>query len=1407
MAKRYFNWKLAIVLVIGLAVLGTTAVVLRKWQRSHRAELGLAAGNKAYDEQRWVEAARNLGRYLIVDRENVPILLKYADAQLKIRPAKPSNIQQAINTYRSILRIDRSNFEAAKKLSEIYIVLGMPGEAELIARKQLEGDAAAQKEEQIGTQADKNPELRKLLALALAGQRKYSEAAAELKAIIQEHPEQILAYETLAQLTEQRPRDFVEPAAHWYDLSVKNNPSSALAYIIRAGFYLRNNDRAKVLADLEQAEKLDISDTNVQLRLARGFINAGVLDKAEEYLVAMQEATPTELNLWQTWVLLALKSQSKEKMVSVAENGLKNLSSQPWDFLPMAAELLIRAGQFDRASDCISKLRQQGIFPETVAFFEGLIAEQKGQYFDAVKHWQRSIESGNRSPQVRLALSAVLSRLGNRQSAAQQLRSLISERPNFLEGRLALIRLLAQTGNWAEVMDHATTAMRLSPDNTEAVLAYLQARVQLAAAGSNRSEKENLQIWQDIEEQLEAVEKAAEGVIDVKLLQFQVALQQSNFTKAEELIKDLKIDYPSQVKVALAEADMLTAQKKEHEAISVLNKAMEEFPGAVEPVLYLVMLYNREGAHKEIESTIKKALERINRHIVQRDLCLQLADLYTQWGQKDNAYQLLSEFVQKIPGDILIKRRLLGCEQVSKNSQQAQQLINNIKSLEGENGWQWRYEQAKAWFVGDNFTKYYPQIVSLLHENLLANPDDQTSRMLLASAYERSGELKLAISTYREALDRSPDDIRIIIPTITALSKAKEYAQVDEVLNRIQSRELRHPQLQTLQLQSHLRHGQLGSASEVLQDIITYDPNNEAARFSLALVNMQLNNFAEAEKLLSEIKAQEPNSLSITYAQVQLKIRQGKSEEALRLCDDMVNNLSNAYAYILRARTHITFGQIDKAAKDFEQSVIIEPNNVDVWIARSEFYRTIGQPDLALADIQHALSLEPDNLIIQKRTIPLLLASNNSEKIQQGTTILENALKSNPDDIQLRLFKARLLMLEGTTITIRDAQQILERITEDRPETADAWVLLGEIALAQKQHAKAIDAALRGLVYSPNNKILFSLKARGEAARSPALAIATLRVLYDIYPNDVDTNLQLANTYIAAGQAENAAKLLEKQLTISKDTDEQRRLNMALAVAQYRSGNKTQAQEIFDALFQSEPNDPGPLMAQVQLLSDDKLWNQLKRMIAQWRQNHPEDINTSIIVANTLASINDSDAHQVAEDLLRSVLEQAPRNLPAMNTLAMLLQMTEHFEEAARLYQEILELQPDNVVVMNNLAWIMCEEQGKYREALKITQRGLQIAPNYIDLIDTRGVIYHRLGEFDKAIESYNESITLYPKENPSVVASYFHLGRSLAAQKKKDKAIDELKRALDLHNQIGGLSKVDINEAQNLLEQLQKGS
>jgi tetratricopeptide (TPR) repeat protein len=1390
MPRRYFNWKLAIVLVIGFVVLGVTAFGLRQWRKSNRSEQGLKLGNKAYNEHRYGEAISQLGRYLAVERD-VSILLKYADAHLNIRPLKSNNVQQAIAAYRTVLREDKNNSEAAVKLTEIYLgSKGMAGEAELIATSYLE--------------TNQDLKLRRLLAIAQARQGKFGDAATELKNVISEYPDQILVYEVLGQFTEQRPQDFPDSASRLFNEAVKNNPSSALAYIIRAAFHLRNKDKVEAVTDLEQAGKLDLSDPNTQLRLAMEFINANVLDKAEKHLEAVQAADPENQLLWQNWSRLALKSKSKNIMLKVAETGLNELSFQPWDFMPTAAELYIRCDELERAADCISKLSQKGIAPSITAFLEGLLADKGGHLFEAAKCFRRAIESGNKSPRVRLALALVLSRSGDAQSALRQLRVLISESPGFLDGRMAYAKLLAQTRNWAEVAKQTQVADKISPGSLDAVLLYIQAQMQLLA--ESKTEKDS-PMWQALENQLTVLEKASDSAFPVKIMQLNLAIFWSQFSKAQQLLSEIKDSHASRIEVAMVEMKLLIAQDKTDGAVQKLYDIVSAYPKSITAVKYLAILLAAEDKTQECENIIKDALTRVEQPLAQRDLGLFLAGFYKRWKRQEKRYQLLNSLTRDLPDDILIQRELLRCEKVIKDNNRAQQLVDKIKTLEGEDGWQWRYEQAGIWFAQDNFKSRYPQIVLLLRENLQANPADQASRLLLAGTYKRAEQFPLAISTYRQAYDRSPQDFRTIVPYVKALNEVEEYDLADRILQRAADEDLSHPDLKRLELQGYLGRGELGPAGDILEDLLNEDPNNLSVCLELAMLKMRQNKFDEAGQLLIRFKIQDPNSLQVKVAQIELNVRQGKSAEALLLCDEIVNNLNNASAYILRARTFVMLEQTDKAIEDFDHATTTEPNNVGAWVARSDFYHSVAQFEKAIADIQQALSIAPSNIQLQKRAISLLLASNRPDKVLQGRAILDKALTTNPDDVWLRLYQARSLIPEGTAPAFGNAERILQKITREKPKISQAWVLLGELSLKQREYGETVDIALRGLVHKRNDRPLLLLKARAEAERSPALAIPTFKLLHETDPNDTDIALLLAETYIEADESEKAVNLIREQLVSYSSAANERKLKIALFRALYKNGEKAKFQKELDALLRSEPDDSGPLLALVLLLKSDKFWSELNQKVIDWRQNHPKDTDTLVIIAGELTTTEDGQAKKIAEDLLRGVLANHPDSLPAMNALALLLQLTDRSPESAALYRQVLTLEPDNVKAINNLTWILCEDQGKHKEALDLTQRGLKIAPNYVDLIDTRGIVYYRRGEYEKAVQNFNTCLALYPKGTLAATTTYFHLGRTLAKMGQKDGAIANLNKALELNDEIGGLSDKDKEEAQRLLEELSKGN
>nr|MBP8305336.1 tetratricopeptide repeat protein [Phycisphaerae bacterium] len=312
MRRGYFNWKLALVLVLAVVVVAATAVGLRQYQKTGRAAAALKVGNAAYEQGDWDEAASNLGRYIGLHQEDVSALMKYAHAQLRRRPATGGHVQQAIAAYRNVLRADRSNAEAAQRLCEVYLApaVASPGEAELIASRYLNDNPGP------------HPEIRYLLGAAMARLGRFDQARQEWAAVIEASPGYAPAYEAMGRLAEERPADANEPASHWFDLAVQRDPNSAGARIARAGFHARQGRSAEAIADLEAAESKDLSDYEVRIRLAQQWLQAGDLGRARAHLEALAQTSPSEVTLWQTWAELAMRMQSTEVMGEVADKGM-----------------------------------------------------------------------------------------------------------------------------------------------------------------------------------------------------------------------------------------------------------------------------------------------------------------------------------------------------------------------------------------------------------------------------------------------------------------------------------------------------------------------------------------------------------------------------------------------------------------------------------------------------------------------------------------------------------------------------------------------------------------------------------------------------------------------------------------------------------------------------------------------------------------------------------------------------------------------------------------------------------------------------------------------------------------------------------------------------------------------------
>lgn len=1389
MSIRRFNWKLLAVILIGLVVLTATAIGLRTWQKNRMATGRLSGGLKAYAAGQWQQAAVDLGKYIsIAGGADVPVLLKYADAQLNIRPMKRENVQQAVATYRGILRAEPDNLEAAARLIRLYSDMGMDSESELIARRQLERGPDAN--------------FQRMLATALMRQRKFKEAAVQLESIIKSHPDDILSYEAMGTLCEQRPQECGADGRSMLDEAVRKNSSSAMAYIVRGAFSFRQKRTDAAMADFKIAQTLDLSEPDVRLRLARELIAAGQLSLAREHLAAVQSLRSNDILLWQTRAMLASKSGSKPEMIKTAADGLAALSPSHQDFMPAAAKLFIAGGDYDSAVKCIETLERFAAAPGSAAFLRGLLAEHQGQHYQAVHYYYEAIENdtGTGDVEVRLRLAELLSQLGDDQSAIRQMRSLAARQPEFGTARLYLARLLLHGGRPDEAAQYALTLLQNSPTDAETNLIYLQSQMQLFDIRRPDAAQKKL-----IEKKINELAASAGDTATVQTLRFQYALQCADFDAAAGYLAALQHAAPDDLQTGIFSADLFMAQNKTDAAISVLRKIVEQFPDSVAAARYLAMVLDSVGRPDECRSVLTEAINTAGNSLARRQLQLLLAQMLRHEGKSDQACAMLTELDKQAENDIAVKRELLKFDAVANDPVRSRQLIDAIKSFEGREGTQWRFEQSLLWVKGADFDIHAAQAISLLNENLSADPDDKQSRLLLAMTYEKAGRQREAVIEYREALRRRPYDVQTVIAAVAAMYKSGEYDEADTVMAAVAGRNIEHPILNGYKLQSYLRQGQLQSADEMLNALRAADPNDDTLELYRVTIEMRRNNFEEASRRLALLKVRQPDSLAVFAAMAELHIRQKNKAGAIAVCDEAVQRTNAAQAYVLRGRTYDMFGEVRSAGRDFDRAVEIDAGSGGAWAAKAKFHTLRGQSREAAAAWEKCVALEAANPQIREEAMKFFFRDTDKEMNRRGRKTLESFLAAYPQDTRLQIWQARVLLRDTTSPAFDKAIGILAKVTAEHPSDVEGWSLLGQAWLQNGEAANALDVVMRGLVFVPDNKELLLLKARVEAEHTPELAIPTVKLLRERDPNDADIAIYLATLYGRSGNYKAAIAILDEQLTRG-ELSLQRQLALARAVALYKSGDKAVAGSLFDALIAGDPNDAAVMRAKAGLFKDEEKWNELAEYVAGWYRDHRGDAGVVVAVVNDLSAGQNIAAKKAGEDILRKAMTTEANSPELLNAYAELLYLSGRPLEAMASYEKLIALYPENLTAINNLAWILCEDIGNPARSLELAQKGLRIEPDYLDLIDTRGMAYFRLGKLEQAIDDFNTCTTLCPSHLPSAAASYFHLGRAYFASAQKENAMKYLKRALQSNQKTGGLSANDAAEAQNLLDGLLKG-
>lgn len=330
------------------------------------------------------------------------------------------------------------------------------------------------------------------------------------------------------------------------------------------------------------------------------------------------------------------------------------------------------------------------------------------------------------------------------------------------------------------------------------------------------------------------------------------------------------------------------------------------------------------------------------------------------------------------------------------------------------------------------------------------------------------------------------------------------------------------------------------------------------------------------------------------------------------------------------------------------------PKEGNLLYGQALLLQSIGEDDQAIDRINDALKHSPGLLPagIQKARI---LARN--DRVGEAVKWLDELLDDHPDNKQIAVLRARMLLQAGDVSEARDA---FASINAQFPN--DDQIILS-LALLEEELENYDDAKplLRELLSNSGkqSEASYYLGRIAEQENDPELAVSYYR------------------------QIGESREFLPAQLAAARVLNDEQSIDSAVAYLQERRDSYPQYA-------------PQLRRLETDLLIKADREEEAFAAISEALEQEPEDPDlryTRAMLAERMGNM------ELLESDLRLLIEQHPDHAEALNALGYsLANKTERFDEAEVLIERAIALQPDNPAIIDSLGWLYFRE-GKFNEA------------------------------------------------------------------------------------------------------------
>ena len=640
---------------------------------------------------------------------------------------------------------------------------------------------------------------------------------------------------------------------------------------------------------------------------------------------------------------------------------------------------------------------------------------------------------------------------------------------------------------------------------------------------------------------------------------------------------------------------------------------------------------------------------------------------------------------------------------------------------------------------------------------LQLNQDAVEPRLEFAKALLIKRDFQGAVGNLLRVVELDPQNVDARLYLGRILLGAGQIEQAMPHVNVAYENASTNPEIRGLKAMGEYRLGNKEAALQIAQETLAGNPNDISSSMVLITERSDAEDYVGALKLVDDALSASPreSGLHLTKLRILEKQRDNAAigaqlREMLRLFPE---NRTVADSLV---RWNVSNGNTDNAEALLRQTAARFPRDRDAAMDVFRFLRQYRDNTAARDELVRLSESSPDR--------PFYLRVLSGFDFQLGDAEgaikrMEELLATDLDTVERNESKLTLADLLRRTGATAEATTLFTEVLEEDSENVEGLRLRALNALDEDRPEDAISDLRAALNNDPQNAQLMTILATAhERNGSPGLALERLAQATKASSYATDEVIRYANFLNKEGQPENAETVLRDGINRRPDDSE---LLTALARLHLSQQNWKAAEEI--AVRLERFGDAGMRTAQGIRVAAASGQQNFDLSIDMLRDMWSEGGVTTSAMENLVRTYVQSGQANKAVTFLEDILTEDSKNMRATLLLGAVRAIQGELDQAEALYRQVIADHPNLENGYTALSALL-QRTGRLDEAEVVMNEGLKNAPGSTRLLLSQAARMELEGEFDGAIEIYDQ---LY-EQNPNAELLANNLA-SLLSQHRTD--------------------------------------